>query len=187
MLPSPTQSPLLMPVAPRPLLRPKEASVVPSPGLSAGRGPAPSGRATRPSVLAAGSASTARLAPAPLGRGVHTWSLSLLLSAAFSPPPSAACTHPTGVEKGLTPSSPAQQLLGTEGKPWPGPPAPKYIALALGSVSLRTRVAPNVGSPGPCGDIGHTKQALGTCVPTIAKQLGVKCHTGCPRRGTWRC
>lgn len=31
-LPSPTQSSLLMPVAPRPLLQPKEASVVPSPG-----------------------------------------------------------------------------------------------------------------------------------------------------------
>lgn len=44
-----------------------------------------------------------------------------------------------------------------------------------------------MGAPGPHWDIGHTKQALGTCVPTTAKQLGVKCHTGCPCPGTWRC
>lgn len=157
---------------------------MPSPGPSAGRGPTQSGRAARPSALAAG---TARLAPAPLRRVVHTWSLSLLLSVAFSPPPSAACTYPTGGEEGLTPSSPRQQLLSTEGKPWPGPPPPKYIALSPGSIFLWTRLAPTVGSPGPHGDTAHTKQTLGTCVPTIAKEPGVKCHARHPHPGTWRC
>lgn len=96
------------------------------------------------------------LAPAPLRGGVHTWSLSLLLSAAFSPPPSSACTYPTSGEKGLTPSSPGRKL-STEGKPWP--PPPEYISLALGTIFLWKRLAPSVGSPGPHGDIGHTKQA----------------------------
>lgn len=85
-LPSPAQSPLLTAVAPRPQLWPEGASKAPTSGLSAGHGPMPSGMATRPSALAAGSASPVQegaLAPG------HP---PLLPSAAFSPPASC-CLH----------------------------------------------------------------------------------------------
>lgn len=126
---------------------------MPSPGPSAGRGPTQSGRAARPSALAAG---TARLAPAPLGRGVHTWSLSLLLSVAFSPPPSAACTYPTGGEEGLTPSSPGQQLLSTEGESLAWPSTTKIHCSGPGKHIPLDKAGPQLGLPrSPWGHSSH--------------------------------
>lgn len=100
-LTSPTQSPLLLPMAPRPQLRPEGASEVPTLGPSAGCGPVPSGTAALPSALTAGSASPCpALAPAPLGKGrSHLAALPSCLLLPSYLLPSAACTYPTRVER----------------------------------------------------------------------------------------